>query len=175
MRRAVTRAAKPAAKPAMTPADIAGAWAYHRWRITYEDGRVTEPYGAGACGLLLYTHDGFMSACIMAGDRKPFARPNPRDATLRERADAFDGYFSYAGRWRLVGTRVQHEVTVALNPGFVGSIQWREAGLSGRRLVLSAEESTPNGLRRHALEWRRPPKSRRAAPRRAAPRRKASR
>ncbi len=23
--------------------DIVGAWAYHAWRITYEDGRVTEP------------------------------------------------------------------------------------------------------------------------------------
>jgi len=143
------------------PADIAGAWAYHLWRITYEDGRVTEPFGAGASGLLLYTHDGFMSACIMADGRKPFARPNPRDATLRERADAFDGYFSYAGRWRLVagtaGPRVEHEVTVALNPAFVGSRQWRDARLVGRRLILSAEERTPGEIRRHELEWRRPP------------------
>jgi hypothetical protein len=152
------------------PADIAGAWAYHLWRITYEDGRVTEPFGAGASGLLLYTHDGCMSACIMAGDRAPFARPNPRDATLRERAGAFDGYFSYAGRWRLVagtaGPRVEHEVTVALNPAFVGSRQWRDARLVGRRLILSAEERTPGGIRRHELEWRRPP-ARRPAGRRS--------
>jgi hypothetical protein len=151
-------------------ADIEGAWAYHRWRITYEDGRVTEPFGPGASGLLLYTQDGFMSACIMAGGRKPFARPNPRDATLRERADAFDGYFSYAGRWRLVagpiGPRVEHEVTVALNPAFVGSRQWREARLVGRRLILSAEERIRDGLRRHELEWRRPP-ARRPAGRRS--------
>lgn len=144
-------------KHALKPADIEGAWAYHAWRITYEDGRVTEPFGPGASGLLLYTHDGFMSACIMAGDRAPFACPNPRDATLRERAGAFDGYFSYAGRWRLRGTTVEHEVTVALNPAFVGSRQWREARLSGRRLVLSAEERTAGGVRRHELEWRRPP------------------
>lgn len=146
----------------LKPADIEGAWAYHRWRITYEDGRATEPFGMGATGLLLYTPDGFMSACIMAGGREPFARANPRDATLRERAGAFDGYFSYAGRWRLVGTQVHHEVTVALNPGFVGSTQWREARLSGRRLVLAAEERTPAGLRRHELEWRRPPARRRS-------------
>ena len=82
--------------PVVRRSEILGAWAYHAWRITYEDGRITEPFGADASGLLLYTADGFMSACIMAGDRKPFARPNPREATLRERADAFDGYFSYA-------------------------------------------------------------------------------
>lgn len=151
------RSAGRTAARTLQPEDIVGAWSYHAWRITYEDGRVTEPYGADASGLLLYTHDGWMSACIMAGGRRPFVRPNPRDATLRERADAFDGYFSYAGRWRLVGTTVEHEVTVALNPAFVGSRQWREARRSGRRLVLSAEERTAGGVRRHELEWRRPP------------------
>jgi len=136
--------------------DIEGAWAYHHWRITYEDGRITEPFGTDASGLLLYTADGFMSACIMAGGRQPFASPNPRAATLRERAGAFDGYFSYAGRWRLVRGVVEHVVSIAANPAMVGTSQFRHARLSGRRLVLSAEETTARGLRRHELEWRRP-------------------
>lgn len=136
--------------------DIEGAWAYHHWRITYDDGRITEPFGADASGLLLYTADGFMSACIMAGGRQPFANPNPRAATLRERAGAFDGYFSYAGRWRLVRGVVEHVVSIAANPAMVGTSQFRNARLSGRRLVLSAEETTARGLRRHELEWRRP-------------------
>jgi hypothetical protein len=136
--------------------DIEGAWAYHHWRITYDDGRITEPFGADASGLLLYTADGFMSACIMAGGRPPFASPNPRAATLRERAGAFDGYFSYAGRWRLVRGVVEHVVSIAANPAMVGTSQFRNARLSGRRLVLSAEETTARGLRRHELEWRRP-------------------
>ena len=140
--------------PVVRRSEILGAWAYHAWRITYEDGRITEPFGADASGLLLYTADGFMSACIMAGDRKPFARPNPREATLRERADAFDGYFSYAGRWRLVRGVVEHIVSVAANPAMVGTSQFRHARLSGRRLVLSAEETTVRGLRRLELEWR---------------------
>ena len=136
--------------------DIEGAWAYHHWRITYDDGRITLPFGADASGLLLYTADGFMSACIMAGGRQPFANPNPRAATLRERAGAFDGYFSYAGRWRLVRGVVEHVVSIAANPAMVGTSQFRNARLSGRRLVLSAEETTARGLRRHELEWRRP-------------------
>jgi len=78
-------------------------------------------------------------------------------ATLEERAAAFDGCFSYAGRWRLVEGRVLHEVEVALNPGLVGSRQWRDARLVGRRLVLSVEEGAGDTARRHALEWRRVP------------------
>jgi hypothetical protein len=139
----------------MTRADLVGAWAYHCWRIAYEDGRVTEPFGDGASGLLLYTPDGYMSANIMASAREPFAKPNPRDASLRERASAFDGYFSYAGRWRLVRGAIVHEVTVALNPGLVGSEQWRTPILQGRRLILAADEPTAKGVRRHELEWRR--------------------
>lgn len=136
-------------------ADLVGAWAFHRWRITYEDGSVTEPFGEGATGLLLYTADGAMSATIMAGDRAPLSAANPRAATEVERAAAFDGYFSYAGRWRIAHGLVEHIVTVALNPGLVGTSQWRHAALRGRRLVLSVEEPTPRGPRRHALEWRR--------------------
>jgi hypothetical protein len=151
--------------PAVRRSEILGAWAYHAWRITYEDGRITEPFGADASGLLLYTADGFMSACIMAGGREPFASPNPRAATLRERAGAFDGYFSYAGRWRLVRGVVEHLVSIAANPAMVGTSQFRHARLSGRRLVLSAEETTVRGLRRHDLEWRRPRALPRSKPR----------
>jgi hypothetical protein len=96
-----------------------------------------------------------VSANIMASAREPFAKPNPRDASLRERASAFDGYFSYAGRWRLVRGTIVHEVTVALNPGLVGSEQWRTPILQGRRLILAADEPTAKGVRRHELEWRR--------------------
>jgi hypothetical protein len=39
----------------MKRADLIGGWEYHRWRIAYEDDRVTEPFGDGASGLLLYT------------------------------------------------------------------------------------------------------------------------
>ena len=104
-------------------------------------------------------------ACIMAGGREPFASPNPRAATLRERAGAFDGYFSYAGRWRLVRGVVEHLVSIAANPAMVGTSQFRHARLSGRRLVLSAEETTVRGLRRHDLEWRRPRALPRSKPR----------
>lgn len=142
--------------PRIRERDLVGAWVCHRWRITYADGRVTEPFGEDATGILLYTADGRMSATIMAAGRMPFAAADPREATQEERARAFDGYFSYAGRWRLADGKVLHEVEVALNPGLVGSRQWRDAKLVGRRLVLSAEDVAGAVARRHELEWRRP-------------------
>jgi hypothetical protein len=160
----------------LTAESFVGAWQLQRWEIIRETagvGRVASlPFGAGAEGLLLYTADGWMSATLMAEGRTPLSQANPRSAPAAERAAAFDGYFSYAGRWSLEGSRVRHEVTVALNPAMVGTLQLREARLAGRTLTLSAEETTDDGVRRHRLVWKRP--LRRAA-RRGARRSKAAR
>jgi len=134
---------------------LVGAWQLQHWQVVYEDGTTTEPFGPAAEGLLLYTADGWMSACIMAAGRARLPPGNPREAPESERAAAFDGYFSYAGRWRILERRVQHEVIVALNPGLVGTLQLREAQLAEGGLTLSAEESLRGGTRLHQLTWRR--------------------
>jgi hypothetical protein len=139
-------------------ADLVGAWRLKRWEIMYEDGRRTEPFGAGAQGLIQYTADGWMSATIMAAGRAKLSRANPREAAVRERAAAFDSYFSYAGRWRVTRGVVRHDVSIALNPALIGTPQLREATLSGRILTLSAAEDTPAGRRVHRLVWARAPK-----------------
>jgi hypothetical protein len=140
----------------LRPEDIVGGWRLVRWEVVYDGERRTLPFGADAAGLLTYTEDGHMSACIMAGGRTPLSTPNPRDATADERARAYDGYFSYAGRWRLSGRRVLHDVEIALNPSMVGSTQVRNALRSGRRLELSALETVRGGTRLHRLLWERP-------------------
>lgn len=145
-----------------TPRDLIGAWTIEAWRTVYADGRVSMPLGKKPVGLLLYSADGRMSASIMAKGRKRFTAANPRDARASERAQAFDGYMGYAGRWRLVKSRIEHVVTVALNPSLVGTRQWREATLTGDRLLLFAEERTPAGSRRHEVLWRRARPTRRA-------------
>ncbi len=146
-------------EPTVTPlaADqLIGSWQLRHWQCRYEDGTITEPFGAGADGLLLYSADGWMSACIMARGRARLSVANPREAPEAERVAAFDGYFSYAGRWRILDRRVQHEVTLALNPGMVGTLQLREAEVLGAQLTLSAAEGTRGGMRMHRLVWRRP-------------------
>ncbi|MCU0975501.1 MAG: lipocalin-like domain-containing protein [Steroidobacteraceae bacterium] len=142
----------------LQPADLVGAWRLRRWETVYEDGRRTEPFGPGVQGLIQYTADGWMSATIMAPGRAKLSRANPRNAPARERAAAFDSYFSYAGRWRVNRGVVRHDVTIALNPALVGTPQLRDAVLSGRTLTLSAAEDVPGGRRVHRLVWRRAPK-----------------
>ncbi|MGQ0836904.1 MAG: lipocalin-like domain-containing protein [Gammaproteobacteria bacterium] len=141
----------------VTRAQLVGAWELVRWEIVHDGGaRRTLPFGEHARGLLLYTADGCMAASIMAAGRAPFSTANPRDAPLDERARAFDGYFSYSGRYRLVGGEVRHEVLVALNASQVGTLQTRNARLAGRRLELTADEVLPDAReRRHVIEWRR--------------------
>ena len=140
----------------VTASELVGGWRYLNWDITYDDGRLTHPFGSDAVGFILYTADGCMSANIMAGGRTAFPEGNPRRASDAERASAFDGYFSYAGRWRLEGGKVLHDVTVALNPAFVGVRQWRDPVLmrdSGGILTLSlsAVENLPGGRRMHRI------------------------
>jgi Lipocalin-like domain len=136
------------------PQRLVGAWQLVRWYTTYEDGTVTEPLGPGAEGLLVYTADGWMSAAIMAAGRAQLSRGNPRAAPVAERAAAFDGFFGYCCRWRVVGRTVEHRVTLSHNPVLFGTVQVRRIQFSGRRLTLSAEEPVAGGRRVHRLQWR---------------------
>lgn len=145
----------------VTAASLVGGWRLARWEVVYLDASGTErrrtfPFGPDATGLLLYTPDGWMSATIAAAGRRAFDAPNPRETPAEARAAAFDGYFSYAGRYRVDGGRVVHELAVALNPGMLGAPQVRDARLEGDRLELSASEPTADGGRRlHRLLWAR--------------------
>jgi hypothetical protein len=114
-----------------------------------------------------------MSANVMAGARPLLSKANPRAASVPERARAFDSYFGYAGRWHLEDGQVAHEVTVALNPALVGSVQWRKATVRERTLTLSVEEPVADGLRVHSLVWQRPRRA--TESRRTAQRRKVTR
>ena len=49
---------------------LLGTWRLLRWEIAYSDGRPSSyPYGPDATGLIQYTHDGGMSACIARAGR----------------------------------------------------------------------------------------------------------
>lgn len=142
----------------LEPADaLVGAWHLVRWGIHYPDGRVTYPFGKAAKGLLLYTHDGFMSASLAAPRRLRLSKQNPRLARTAERAAAFDSFFAYAGTYRVRMQAVTHWVSIALNPAMVGTIQVRRIRVIRGRLELSAIEALPGvtGSRIHRLLWRR--------------------
>lgn len=141
---------------------LTGCWQLQRWSIGYSDGRTpTLPYGEAATGLLLYSADGWMSACIARAGRGHLGSDSVRHAPPAEQLAAFESYFQYAGRYTVHqgkdGLQVVHSVTHSLNPNFVGTEQVRNMafGVDGS-LTLSASDSLTGSVTRlHSLIWSR--------------------
>jgi hypothetical protein len=147
--------------PERTP--LVGTWHLVRWEIAYGDDRpATLPYGDRATGLIVYSDDGFMNACIARPGRKKLSSESVRSAPEAERLAAFESYFQYAGPYsmRTTGGQLQvvHEVTHALNPNFVGTQQVRNVDFDANGvLTLSASDTMPGSsvARHHRLIWQR--------------------
>ncbi len=135
--------------------DFIGAWRLVDWRIEYSDGGITRPFGEGAHGYIIYTSDGTMTASIAKKTRPAFGMASARNASVQQKADAFDSYFHYAGPWHIDGEEVVHTVTMSLNPDMTGTQQRRIAEFSGDDgLTLAAFEVTKDGGKRHhILQW----------------------
>jgi hypothetical protein len=142
---------------------LLGTWHLVRWEIAYGDGRpVTLPYGDKATGLIIYTTDGTMSACIARGGRTRLSSDSVRSAPESERLAAFESYFQYAGPYAIRvkegQQQVVHSVTQSLNPNFVGTQQVRNMDFSADGgLTLSASDTVPGTsvARHHRLIWER--------------------
>lgn len=142
---------------------LLGAWHLVRWDIGYSDGRApTLPFGPDASGLISYTHDGVMNACIARAARPRLSSDSMRSAPVEERLAAFESFFQYAGTYRIRSQggqqQVVHRVTHSLNPNFVGTEQVRDMTFSpDGRLTLSASDTVPGSTvaRHHRLVWQR--------------------
>lgn len=145
---------------------LLGTWHLVRWDITYGDGRAaTLPFGERATGLINYTADGTMQACIARGDRPRLSSASVRSAPEAECLAAFESYFQYAGPYEIRqadGARGQqqvvHHVTHSLNPNFVGTQQVRNVVFAADGgLTLSASDTVPGTdvARHHRLIWSR--------------------
>jgi hypothetical protein len=145
---------------------LQGSWRLVRWEIAYADGRPsTLPYGADAQGLIVYTADGIMSACIARAGRARLSSDSVRTAPEAECLAAFESYFQYAGAYALrrgtdlpTGLQVVHHVEMALNPNFVGTEQVRNVAFDDEGvLTLSADDTVPGSgvVRHHRLIWTR--------------------
>ena len=120
-------------------------------------GRVTEPFGHDARGLLVYADDGYMSVVLRRAER---IAGRARGATLGvlEQAQGFTSYVSYAGPWRVEGGEVVNSVEHALHPDLVGTEQRRRVTLSGDEMVLTGDErsAAAGALRAHGpASWSR--------------------
>lgn len=138
---------------------LVGAWQLESWSIGY-DGRddISSPFGEEPLGLLVYSEDGWMSASISRRDRARLPQDaSPRKVPEEVRAAAYDSYFHYAGRYRVMKGSVVHYVTQSLNPNFPGTEQLRHAELDGETLVLTGKDEAGSVVRYHTLVWHRAP------------------
>ena len=115
--------------------DITGSWRLVSWEVSSTGGEREQPFGADPKGLLIYSADGYMQVSIAP----------------RMEGEGKGDYLNYAGRFRLEGDTVVHEVELSANERFRDTEQVRRMELDGERLTLRADA----GDRRHVLEWRR--------------------
>jgi hypothetical protein len=139
--------------------DLVGSWQLESWTIGYSDREeFSYPFGENPQGLLMYSEDGWMSAALNCADRSSFPdNTSPRSMPAETLASAYNSYFHYSGRYRIVGGDVVHYVSQSLNPNFPGTEQLRHAELDGRTLVLSGKDQAGAVARYHSLVWHRVP------------------
>lgn len=139
----------------MDSMDIEGRWEILSWRQEYDDGRVVLPMGESLSGFAEY-RDGRVVIMVAGAGRQAFTTGGQWDASMEEKARAYETGLFYAGRYRVEGDTVFHEIEIASFPNWVGGTQRRRARLDGGRLQLTArlEDATPEA-RTAILEWRR--------------------
>lgn len=133
--------------------DLHGAWQLVSWSYLYTDGRPPEyPLGEGATGLILYTHDGHVSATLMQAER-----PSSAPVSGADKAIAYSQSFAYAGRYEVREGAVYHSIRIATNPALIGITSTRYISLDGDGLTLSGPDFAADSPRTQRIVWRRSP------------------
>jgi Lipocalin-like domain len=136
--------------------EIVGTWQLVSYTAQGDQGGpVTYPLGPDAVGLIMYNHDGYMSAQLMRQDRPDYDQPGT--PTTEQAATAAAGYLAYGGPYTVDESRgvVHHEVTVSLLPNWLNTAQLRNSTLDGDRLTLVADVCADKVTIRATLMWAR--------------------
>ena len=118
--------------------------------VTYQrraaNGQVTDVYGPNPVGRISYDAAGHVWALLTRPGRQP--AKDPRAPTLEEYREIQSGLVAYFGTFDVdeSSRTVTHHIEVALNPAWVGTDFVRKYELSGNRLTLTIEGSTPSTL-----------------------------
>ncbi len=136
---------------------LVGTWSLVRATSTTAAGdRNQNPYGASPSGLLTYSASGRVMALISFGGRKPLSVR----AKAEEKADAFDTFLAYAGRYSLLGNRVTHHVEVSSIQNYVNRDLVRTVTFENDRMTLVTPPTPVNGkVQTLELTWQRAPES----------------
>jgi hypothetical protein len=130
---------------------LRGTWRLESWSLIYADGRPPEfPLGEDAVGYLMYTADGHMSTALARANRPPL---DP--ASAASKAQAFDAFFGYAGRFEVRDGAVVHKIEFGTNPALSDVNSLRHVEPDGDRLILTGPDFSPGSPRSHRIVWRR--------------------
>lgn len=141
----------------ITPAELVGRWDIVAWEQRYDDGRCELPLGEQLEGFIRYLPDGDMVCLISRQDRPNFRTGGQWNASVEEKAGAYQSMLSYAGRWRLEADVITHSVEFSLFPNWKGGEQKRRLQVNADgsiALTARLEDGTPQA-RTARLVWRR--------------------
>jgi hypothetical protein len=139
---------------------LVGTWRLLSFESRRSDGRVDQPFGPDAGGLIIYAPDGWMSAALWQAGRRPFAAGDQTRGTPEETAAAIATYVAYTGPYEVdeAAGEVHHHVEQSVFPNWNGTTQTRRFALTegGRRLELTAPAIRFGGVDTvPALVWER--------------------
>lgn len=143
----------PEALSSMDEEKLIGTWKLVSASSTGSAGdRDATPYGANPSGILTYTADGRVSALISYDGRKPLSP----GASVQDKAQAFDTFIAYAGRYTFQGERVVHHVEVSSIQNYANRDLVRSVRCEDNRIVLITPPTPINGkVQTVELVWQR--------------------
>jgi hypothetical protein len=129
------------------PGSVVGTWKLVSYDTVTPAGVRTFPLGEDAVGQLIYLASGRMSVQFMRRDRPKFASGDAWRGTLEEERAAFEGFFSYAGRYTIDAVRgtVTHHIEISAAPNYVGTDVVRNFTMSGNRIILRTPQRSLAG------------------------------
>jgi hypothetical protein len=130
------------ATPRQAPSVLLGTWRlveYNNWDVT---GVLTQPYGARPRGYFVYDATGHVTIQIARMPPMP-APPGNRALTMAEKAQAYDSFMAYFGRYSVDAARgtVTHHVEGSLRPDYTDTDQPRPFRVSGDSLIVESGKS----------------------------------
>jgi len=125
--------------------------------VPVDGGEINYPMGEKPKGLIIYNHDGYMSAQIMNPERNNFNQEHWTGATQEECKQEVPTYLAYSGAFSTDDGKqtLYHSMYVSLFPNWTGQTQSRRVHFKDELLHLeSGEPFLKNGkMVTHKLTW----------------------
>ena len=126
-----------------TARDVIGVWKLLACKgVNLDTGETVDVYGQNPNGYLCYTAGGRMFAILTRERRARLAGGgfDAKEASLQDKAEAYDTLDAYGGTYTLTADGVIHHVDIASNERRVGGDQTRHARIDGKILTIETPE-----------------------------------